>query len=196
MDRLIRTEFDWEYRKNQHDIIPGVRNEYLNRCSDLSCMQHTLVAAFEAKDDNRLKFKVLEILYAEGDEFRIGNQAWERIMIYLQNFGPVPATMKHFSDYYPPAFDHKKYIYKGVAIPGERVKYHCILLLGYNSQRRYFSYLNSWGSDFGNNGRAFVDFKNIVRAYAPLFEEDQQYFEDSQMIMGRDPLPAPALIQN
>ncbi|MED6169375.1 hypothetical protein PIB30_020851 [Stylosanthes scabra] len=148
----------------------------------------------ERVQNNRLQFKALEILYSEGDEFRlrIGNHAWDRIMIYLQNFGSVPATIKHYHDYYPPAFDHKNYIYQGRGTPGERVKYHCILLLGYNSQCRYFSYLNSWGSDFGNNGRAYVDFKNVVRAYAPLFEEDQQYFEDSQMIMGRDPLPAPA----
>jgi hypothetical protein len=50
-----------------------------------------------------------------------------------------------------------------VTVSGELVGGHCILLCGYSRPRDAYRWRNSWGSDYGVNGNAYIKAEDLYR---------------------------------
>ncbi len=71
----------------------------------------------------------------------------------IANIGPVVAGMAVYSDF----FSYASGVYH-VASTASMRGYHCVYVIGYNDAEEYWLVQNSWGSNWGDNGRVKIGY--------------------------------------
>ena len=73
----------------------------------------------------------------------------------------------------------KNHVYTGWVQDGDKAWSHCVLAVGYDKAKAHFLILNSWGSDFGDNGYFWMPYR--------WFEEKDGSFLNHEMPQRRLP---------
>jgi hypothetical protein len=113
-------------------------------------------------DPTRCDLQPTAALSQQARQYRIGS--WERtsdlslnrIKAHLAAGDPVLAGI----DVYP-SFDQAQGPAPITGTAGEWLGYHAIALIGYDDSKLAFRLQNSWGPDWGDHGRAWIDYSTF-----------------------------------
>lgn len=67
-----------------------------------------------------------------------------------------------------------------IAVPGDMAEFldggsHCVLIAGYNDERRHFIFVNSWGKDWGDDGIGYLPYEYFDRFVQEAWMNERGY---------------------
>ncbi|RYR43617.1 hypothetical protein Ahy_A08g040034 [Arachis hypogaea] len=118
---------------------------------------------------------------------RIPTTKLDQVKSYIREKCGVLATFRINQDFYS----------HSVAMPYERDRstadngFHNVCLTGYDDNKGIWSFLNSFGADWGKNGFGKIRYNHVVQYVVPIFMDEEILPSYENVQLPNDPAPPP-----
>ena len=178
-----KQERDWSLDILAHQMSPAFLYNQLNNGVDYGITIHHALNIAQALGVSSLSTMPYDPAdhttqpsseaIAEASRYKVDE--WSRIVLdrdwetefklILYNEIPIVVAMVLYADFYVELPENPTYN----SDHGSPVGYHAVLVVGYDDSRKAFKYLNSWGTDYGDEGYGWLTYSLAQRVVGQAY---------------------------